>query len=723
MPAPKYSINEFTADGVRVSWAFNFTGGPALELDHVKLSVTVGDAEPTYPTKTFSGTSTIIVSPAIVAGATVRIFRETPKISPLADFSNGSVLNEANLDRNAKQAVYLAQEAVDNGNITLEDLVLGDADILLAQREVYLDECYATEASTDNDALDYFFANFATYGDCVLKLRPGKGRGPSGVYEVIRLTEYTSTSRIVIDGQFAIMRFTDSASQIKYSPTQQSSANYRFNYFAVENLHVQTADDAVTPFFWNMPYRDSLVLGSGHAKNIRFHSQTRASATQTFAACFKTKNTWSMSIRDCLAVNQDLAGSTFLEQDGLCVVAALDHIETTGFDTVIEPGYAAMVGINGSFGSGTYARGKVLQQGAVTGYFGRDDGAYGYTYSLYDAVGTFVPGVCDVLDSVGAVVGAFTISSTGTYSQISEGYNIGGGSTFVNCDYFMNFAVPVDATARVLDVTFSDMHCAPMEGFILADGIAQINIGSGVNLAPKAAGKTMIDIANADAVTINGVQSTTNALGGTFCKLRGIIGGSFSDNDLAYYTVPLDTDNTVKDFSVAGNTGYTTGVLVNTGKRYNAVNTRGIRFYNNGAMGVGVDMDDNRRRVWTPVVSCEGGSLTTVAVTKAYFTVCGPVIHYTCKVTVTARGTASGRMYLSLPEIVTAVGETGVKEHMGRGLVGNNSPCAVIWAEGTPPRLEVQGPASNTTNDAFKQADVAGNYVYYISGSAPVEYD
>ncbi|UPI11719.1 tail spike protein [Aeromonas phage yong1] len=86
----------------------NFAGG-YIDRTHVKALVSNGDVV----TLQFSSASRVRTSRPIVVGETVLIYRDTPKAVPLAQFEDGALLTAANLDRNAKQAVFVAAEMLD----------------------------------------------------------------------------------------------------------------------------------------------------------------------------------------------------------------------------------------------------------------------------------------------------------------------------------------------------------------------------------------------------------------------------------------------------------------------------------------------------------------------------------------------------------------------------------------------------------------------------------
>lgn len=111
-PSYRYSINEFTGDGTQTEWEINFAGG-FISRDHVKAYIT--DAAGTSVVVSITWVSDTTITQAVPAGSVLTVRRATPKEAPLADFTDGSVVSEANLDTNANQAVFIAAEASDAG--------------------------------------------------------------------------------------------------------------------------------------------------------------------------------------------------------------------------------------------------------------------------------------------------------------------------------------------------------------------------------------------------------------------------------------------------------------------------------------------------------------------------------------------------------------------------------------------------------------------------------
>lgn len=116
-----YSINTFPGNGSQTNFEISFAGG-YISKEHVKAYYRVGIGNSIPVPIEWVGNNVVRVSPAIPTGATLTVYRDTPKDVPLADFSDGAVLTEESLDINAKQAVFIAAEAQDNGSERLDNL-------------------------------------------------------------------------------------------------------------------------------------------------------------------------------------------------------------------------------------------------------------------------------------------------------------------------------------------------------------------------------------------------------------------------------------------------------------------------------------------------------------------------------------------------------------------------------------------------------------------------
>lgn len=110
-----------TIDGVQTIWNFTFSGGYILPA-HVKayyIDVSGARTEVPVTEDMLIGEFQLQVIPAIPANAQrFVIYRDTPKDLPLVDFEGGAVVNEPNMDRAAKQAVFCAAEVLDGAGMS-----------------------------------------------------------------------------------------------------------------------------------------------------------------------------------------------------------------------------------------------------------------------------------------------------------------------------------------------------------------------------------------------------------------------------------------------------------------------------------------------------------------------------------------------------------------------------------------------------------------------------
>jgi hypothetical protein len=121
MTVTSYATNRFTGDGVTTQYAINFAGG-YISKDHVKAYI----RNPATNVRTpVAITSSMFVTPytinlgvAAPAGYEVVIYRDTPKDAPLVDYTTGSRITEANLDKANKQAIFAVAELTDVTSVT-----------------------------------------------------------------------------------------------------------------------------------------------------------------------------------------------------------------------------------------------------------------------------------------------------------------------------------------------------------------------------------------------------------------------------------------------------------------------------------------------------------------------------------------------------------------------------------------------------------------------------
>ena len=121
MPTPSEQLltrTVYATDGVTTNWDFSFSGG-YLDKSHVKAVTEAATGERTEIIVTEAmivGPFQVRIAPALAAGLTLTVYRDTPKDLPLVDFTDESGFSEIALDTNAKQAVFIAAETTDTVN-------------------------------------------------------------------------------------------------------------------------------------------------------------------------------------------------------------------------------------------------------------------------------------------------------------------------------------------------------------------------------------------------------------------------------------------------------------------------------------------------------------------------------------------------------------------------------------------------------------------------------
>ena len=104
--------NTYTGNGSTVLYSFTF---PYLETTDVKVTVN-GTPTTAY---TFANATTIQFNTAPVAGAAIRIYRDTDDASLAATFYSGSAIRAQDLNDNFTQNLYVTQE-VDNNSVNID---------------------------------------------------------------------------------------------------------------------------------------------------------------------------------------------------------------------------------------------------------------------------------------------------------------------------------------------------------------------------------------------------------------------------------------------------------------------------------------------------------------------------------------------------------------------------------------------------------------------------
>lgn len=115
----RYATVSYPTDGVTTLWEISFQGGYINE-DYIHAYSVAVDPETGLETDRTEHALVVVdpghvsITPAVPDNRVVRIFRDTPKVSPLVQFTNGRILNKANIDLANRQAIHAIAEIVDN---------------------------------------------------------------------------------------------------------------------------------------------------------------------------------------------------------------------------------------------------------------------------------------------------------------------------------------------------------------------------------------------------------------------------------------------------------------------------------------------------------------------------------------------------------------------------------------------------------------------------------
>lgn len=119
-----YSQNWFAGDGATTIWNFTFENG-YIDKAFVKAYTLDGQtrADLTITGGMWTGPYQLTITPAVPAGLTLVIYRDTPKTAPLVNYSTGARFTEGNLDESNNQTIDLIQEILDHtGALDLDQL-------------------------------------------------------------------------------------------------------------------------------------------------------------------------------------------------------------------------------------------------------------------------------------------------------------------------------------------------------------------------------------------------------------------------------------------------------------------------------------------------------------------------------------------------------------------------------------------------------------------------
>lgn len=126
MPAEYLASQMFAGNGTQIDWPFSFAGVavgdldslPYLEASDVKAEEIIPATETTPEqriprTVVLVSTTTARVEPAVAAGRSIRIYRDTQAEYPLVNFQGLQAVSEADLDLANRQLLFVTQETSD----------------------------------------------------------------------------------------------------------------------------------------------------------------------------------------------------------------------------------------------------------------------------------------------------------------------------------------------------------------------------------------------------------------------------------------------------------------------------------------------------------------------------------------------------------------------------------------------------------------------------------
>lgn len=122
----------------------NFTGGYISQADVKAFMIKRGTNQQVDLTVKFTNTNTVTLNQAVPEGWDVTIYRDTPKDKPSASFIDGALITAANLDRNARQAIYGVAELADRMDISQDT-----SNNALATAQAAVAGVAATQATAD----------------------------------------------------------------------------------------------------------------------------------------------------------------------------------------------------------------------------------------------------------------------------------------------------------------------------------------------------------------------------------------------------------------------------------------------------------------------------------------------------------------------------------------------------------------------------------------------
>lgn len=127
------------------AFELNFKGGYISQADVKAFMIKRGTNQQVDLTVKFTNTNTVTLSQAVPEGWDVTIYRDTPKDKPTASFVDGALITAANLDRNARQAIFGVAELADRMDISQDT-----SNAALSTAQAAVAGVAATQATADS---------------------------------------------------------------------------------------------------------------------------------------------------------------------------------------------------------------------------------------------------------------------------------------------------------------------------------------------------------------------------------------------------------------------------------------------------------------------------------------------------------------------------------------------------------------------------------------------
>lgn len=434
------SMQEYPGNGTNGPFEFNFSDG-YIDQSHVKAYRYDPVSAQTFPqTLTFVGPNQVTTSDPIPSDQFLVLYRDTPKDKPLVDYGEGAVMDEANLDKSNKQAVFIAAEMLDRFdaiNATSADAINRSVTAFNTANEA-LDlshqalDASAASVSTANSANSKANTALSTANDAHDIATGIDSKAQSALdasAAAVSTANSANATANAIDAK-ASKALTDSANAVTTANSAASNANTALStansVSGKADAAVATANDAATKAANAYPKTGGVISGEvistpGSANSYRLISGnygafirndgTTAFLMQTgFGDPYGTWNayrpfSWELAngnvtigagnTTNTLRGTQYQVGLMYVEDNNLVVRRSGDE---NGYSTMITPGtielrnysvgafidFSQMAAIDFNYRLGMSAdagRWSIMKNNGVAAYL--DDGGWHSTSSVY----------------------------------------------------------------------------------------------------------------------------------------------------------------------------------------------------------------------------------------------------------------------------------------------------------------------------------------------------